>query len=100
MKQIFYIALFINVVFIFQGFAQKSGTAEREVEFQQHRSYFENNSSNLKGNVSYLVFTDEKNFDRVFGSAATMGDNSFCLITRLIPNWLLQQSSAEISSDV
>lgn len=42
-----------------------------------YSSYFESNQSGLKGSASYLAFTNRRDFDRVFGSAATMGKNSF-----------------------
>ena len=57
-------------------FAQKSA-AEREVSFQRYDSYFEKNNSGLKGKTSYLVINSQTEFDKVFGAAATMGQNSF-----------------------
>jgi hypothetical protein len=44
-----------------------------KVEFQTHNGYFESNKSGLKGEASYLAFTDEKKFDEVFGKAVVMG---------------------------
>jgi len=48
-------------------------TKEKAVPFEQHSGYFESNKSGLKGPVSYLVFTDRTDFDKVFGVAFTMG---------------------------
>jgi len=48
------------------------------VEFQQYDgSYFERNDSGLTGEKSFLVLTDQGQFDRIFGAAATMGRNDF-----------------------
>jgi hypothetical protein len=63
------------------GFAQTSGgktaKSETEVNFQKFDSYFEKNNSGLKGDKSYLALASQKQFDKVFGSAATMEQNSF-----------------------
>lgn len=77
MKQIFYIAALITLLFVVEGLAQKKGESEREIESQRYDSYFEKNNSNLKGNTSYLVITTQNQFDKVFGVAATMGQNNF-----------------------
>jgi hypothetical protein len=55
---------------------QKShGLAVRQaaVDYQRYQSYFEKNNSGLKGRVSYLAFTSQRAFDRVFGAAAVAG---------------------------
>ncbi len=39
-------------------------------------SYFESNKSGLKGDVSFLTFSDAKSFDQVFGPAAVMRKKS------------------------
>ena len=54
----------------------KSGEST-PVDFQQYTSYFEKNNSGLKGQKSYLAVTDQKQFDRIFHPATTMGTNSF-----------------------
>jgi hypothetical protein len=63
------------------GFAQtsadKTANAAASVNFEQFHSYFEKNNSGLKGDRSYLALTSQKQFDKVFGPAATMGTNSF-----------------------
>jgi hypothetical protein len=63
------------------GFAQtnsnKAANAAGSVNFEQFHSYFAKNNSGLKGDRSYLALTSQKQFDKVFGAAATMGTNSF-----------------------
>lgn len=51
----------------------------KAVKFQSYRDadYFVENDDNMKGNVSFLVFTNREKFDRVFHPAAHMGDNHF-----------------------
>ncbi len=44
-----------------------------KVDFDVHTGQFESNKSGLKGDASYLVFTDRAAFDAVFGAAFTMG---------------------------
>ena len=51
--------------------------SERQVDFKAYDSYFEGNDSGLKGKTSYVVFTSQANFDKVFHPAATMGQNNF-----------------------
>lgn len=65
--------------FVQDGAAQNRQSENKAVavNFQKYDSYFEKNNSNLKGDVSYLVLRNQKDFDKVFGSAATMGENSF-----------------------
>lgn len=56
----------------------RGGGEERALKFQRHdSSYFEKNNSGLQGAKSYLVLTDQPQFDRVFGAAARMGANAF-----------------------
>ncbi len=79
MKKAFYVPAMIILLFAANNKAQQF-TARNEakpVGFEQYTSYFENNDSGLKGEKSYLVFTSQKKFDKIFGSAATMGQNSF-----------------------
>jgi inhibitor of cysteine peptidase len=63
------------------GFAQtsahKTANAAASANFEQFHSYFEKNNSGLKGDKSYIALTSQKQFDKVFGPAATMGPNSF-----------------------
>jgi hypothetical protein len=47
------------------------------VDYHQYQSYFEKNNSRLKGAVSYLVITNQREFDRIFGATATAADNEF-----------------------
>jgi hypothetical protein len=43
-----------------------------KVEFDVHSGHFEKNNSGLKGDVSFLAFTDRAAFDKVFGIGAVM----------------------------
>jgi hypothetical protein len=43
------------------------------IKYQVHRGYFESNKSGLKGDVSFLAFTEEKAFDKIFGKAFVLG---------------------------
>jgi hypothetical protein len=45
----------------------------KEIRYEVHSGYFESNKSGLKGDTSYLTFTDQESFDKVFGKAAVMG---------------------------
>jgi hypothetical protein len=45
----------------------------KEVKAETHTGHFESNKSGLKGDASFLAFTDAKAFDAVFGKARTMG---------------------------
>ena len=77
MKRIFYLLSVMTLFFAAQASALGGGE-ERDVQFQRHdSSYFEKNSSGLTGEKSYLVLTDQQQFDRVFGPAARMGSNAF-----------------------
>jgi len=76
--------IILTIVFLVAAFtmapAQKSAAAaERKVEFQSYAkaNYFERNDSNLKGNASYLIFTNLEKFEQIFGYATSMGNNHF-----------------------
>jgi hypothetical protein len=45
----------------------------KAVDYTRYQSYFEKNNSGLKGTVSYLVITNQREFDRIFGAAAVAG---------------------------
>lgn len=81
MKKNFITVMLIACAFVFNSAAQtdQSGSSmnKKPVAFEQYTSYFEKNNSGLPGDASYLAITKEKDFDKIFGSAATMGDNSF-----------------------
>lgn len=47
------------------------------VDYHRYQSYFEKNNSRLKGRVSYLAITNQAQFDRIFGAAATATENDF-----------------------
>jgi hypothetical protein len=77
MKRILYLFAVIALSFAAQASA-RGGSEERALDVQRHdSSYFEKNNSGLKGEKSYLVLTDQQQFDRVFGPAAKMGANAF-----------------------
>ena len=49
----------------------------KPVAYQVYNSYFESNSSGLKGDSSFLLLPNQQAFDRVFGAAALGTQNSF-----------------------
>jgi hypothetical protein len=53
--------------------ADKAEARGENVPFEVHSGYFESNQSGLKGEASYLAFTDPKAFEKVFGIAVVMG---------------------------
>jgi hypothetical protein len=56
------------------GFGRAADEAKgNKVEYQTHSPYFESNKSGLKGDASFLAFTDQKKFDETFGKAVVMG---------------------------
>jgi hypothetical protein len=51
---------------------------ERNLDFQRYdSSYFERNDTGLTAQTSYMVFTSQAQFDKIFGAAPTMGRNNF-----------------------
>ena len=77
MKRTLYLLAVTALFFAAQASALGGGD-ERNVAFQRHdSSYFEKNTSGLKGEKSYLALTDQAQFDKVFGPAARMGNNAF-----------------------
>jgi hypothetical protein len=51
---------------------------ERNLDFQRYdSSYFERNDTGLRAQTSYMVFTSQAQFDKIFGAAATGGQNDF-----------------------
>src|SRR4051812_13498215 len=75
-KRILWIVMAMALTFTGQAFAQKAGS-ERALDFQRYDSYFEGNNSGLKGETSYLAFTGQAQFDKIFHSAAVGGQNNF-----------------------
>jgi hypothetical protein len=49
----------------------------KKVAFDVHNGQFEKNNSGLKGDSSYLVFSDREGFDKVFGLGRVMGKQNF-----------------------
>jgi hypothetical protein len=52
---------------------EKAKARGEKLPFEVHSGYFESNKSGLKGEASYLVFTDPKAFEKVFGIGVVMG---------------------------
>jgi hypothetical protein len=79
MRRVLPVLAIITFIFVAESAAQnlETGKGTSPVEFQQYDSYFEKNNSGLKGTTSYLVFANQKQFDKVFGSAATGERNNF-----------------------
>lgn len=76
MKRILLIITAMTLTFVGQAYAKKIGP-ERKVASQSYDSYFERNDSGLTGDTSYLVFTSQEQFDKIFHPAATGGQNNF-----------------------
>jgi adenine-specific DNA methylase len=53
--------------------AEKDEAKGDKVEFHVYDGYFESNKSGLKGDASFLAFTDDAAFDKIFGKAVVMG---------------------------
>jgi hypothetical protein len=80
MKRILWIVTAMMLNFVAHAFstdATKTGP-EPNLDFQRYdRSYFERNDTGLTAQTSYLVFTSQAQFDKIFGPAPTMGRNNF-----------------------
>ena len=48
-----------------------------KVEFDVHSGHFEKNNAGLKGDESFLAFTDRAGFDKIVGVGATMTKQNF-----------------------
>lgn len=78
MKKMLFALAAVALLFPTYGLAKtRKVGGETPVDFARYTSYFENNTSGLRGQKSYLVIDNQKQFDRTFGPAATMGTNSF-----------------------
>jgi hypothetical protein len=53
--------------------ADKADMKGKDVAFDIRTGYFESNKSGLKGETSFLAFTDQDGFDKVFGKGVVMG---------------------------
>jgi hypothetical protein len=49
----------------------------KKVEYDVHNGHFVRNDARLKGDASYLVFTNRDGFDKVFGTGAVMRKQNF-----------------------
>jgi hypothetical protein len=53
---------------------KKDEAKGKAVEFTLHdKGHFEKNNSGLKGDASFLLFTNREDFDKIFGVGFTMG---------------------------
>lgn len=82
MKQTFCVLAAFILLFAIDCAAQttsagKTAAQSASLEFQKYENYFEKNNSGLIGATSYLAFKNQKQFDRIFGVAPTMGENNF-----------------------
>lgn len=73
MRKILYALAAITVLFTINSLAQSG-----DIEFKRYDdSYFEKNNSGLEDEPSYLVLTDQAEFDKIFAAAARMKNNNF-----------------------
>jgi hypothetical protein len=49
----------------------------KKVDFDVHNGHFQKNDAGLKGDASYLAFTDRDAFDKVFGIGRVIGKQNF-----------------------
>jgi len=76
MRRIFYLLAVMTLFSVPHALAQ--GGEGREVEFERYdSSYFEKNNSGMNDEKSYLVLTDQEQFDKVFHPAPRAGKNTF-----------------------
>jgi hypothetical protein len=75
MKKLLYIsvAFFLPLVAFAAPADDKSEAKGEKVEFTLHDGYFESNKSGLEGESSFLAFTDDDGFKKIFGVAVVMG---------------------------
>jgi hypothetical protein len=80
--KIAYTLAVLTLIFSGTAVAQKGG-AEKPVEFRIYNHYFvKNNSGVSHSKNSYLVFTSQPPFDRIFGPAAVMGMGKHPFLTK------------------
>ena len=78
MKQFLFVIAMAAFLFVVDGAAQTAKNGKNvAVEFQKYDSYFVKNNAGLTGEKSYLALANQTSFDKVFGAAATMGQNNF-----------------------
>jgi hypothetical protein len=73
--------MLLTVLFVLPlaGFAlaadgKKDEAKGKALEFTHHdRGHFEKNNSGLKGDASFLIFTNRDDFDKIFGVGVVMG---------------------------
>jgi hypothetical protein len=73
MKVLLATLAFVALPLQFAHAADKDEAKGDKIEYQVHNGYFESNKSGLKGDTSFLAFTNTASFDKVFGTAVVMG---------------------------
>jgi len=72
MKRIFFLLAAVTLSIAAQAYA-RGGGEERDVAFRLYSGgHFEKNNSGLTGEKSFLVFTNQAQFDRIFGFGMVM----------------------------
>ena len=71
------LAVFAVTPFVLAAPAPDDTAKGKKVEYNVHNGHFEKNDAGLKGDSSYLAFTDREAFDKVFGAAVTMRKKNF-----------------------
>lgn len=83
MKQIILALAIVAFFFTTEVFAQNNKTnnasnSQTAVNYKTYnKSYFEKNNSGLKGDTSFVILSNQNQFDKIFGTAAVMGNNEF-----------------------
>jgi hypothetical protein len=63
-----------SISFVVAADEKKDEAKGKAVEFTLHdKGHFEKNNSGLKGDASFLLFTNREDFDKIFGVGFTMG---------------------------
>jgi hypothetical protein len=76
MRQLLGFALLVFLPLAGSAADDKVEAKGKELGFEPHSGYFESNKSGLKGDASYLTFTDQAAFDKIFGKAVVMGSKA------------------------
>ncbi len=58
---------------------EKDQAKGKDTTYEVYSGYFESNKSGLNGEASYLTFTNQGAFDKVFGKAVVMGKRNHFL---------------------
>jgi hypothetical protein len=71
------LAVFAVTPFVLAAPAPDDTAKGKKVEYNVHNGHFEKNDAGLKGDSSYLAFTDRDGFDKVFGIGRVIGKQNF-----------------------